>query len=40
MHTTITIESPIVSTPRVAQLRGLFDLPAEVLERGGYYHLV
>ncbi len=33
MHTTITVESPIVSTPRVAQLRGLFDLPAEATSR-------
>jgi GNAT superfamily N-acetyltransferase len=29
MSHTITVESPIVETPRVAQLRGLFDLPAE-----------
>jgi ABC-type ATPase involved in cell division len=26
MQTTITVESPIIETPRVAQLRGLFDL--------------
>jgi GNAT superfamily N-acetyltransferase/ABC-type ATPase involved in cell division len=33
MHATITVESPIASTPRVAQLRGLFDLPAQVTSR-------
>src|SRR5437660_2318551 len=33
MHATITVESPIVSTPRVAQLRGLFDLPAQATSR-------
>jgi GNAT superfamily N-acetyltransferase len=33
MHATITVESPIASTPRVAQLRGLFDLPAEATSR-------
>jgi ABC-type nitrate/sulfonate/bicarbonate transport system ATPase subunit len=27
MKTTITVECPIVQTPRVAQVRGLFDLP-------------
>jgi len=27
MKTTITVESPIIETPRVAQVRGLFDLP-------------
>jgi ABC-type lipoprotein export system ATPase subunit len=27
MKTTITVETPIVETPRVAQVRGLFDLP-------------
>jgi ABC-type Mn2+/Zn2+ transport system ATPase subunit len=27
MHTTITVESQIVETPRVAQIRGLFDMP-------------
>src|SRR5262245_60500331 len=33
MSLTITIESPIVETPRVAQLRGLFDLLAERTSR-------
>jgi GNAT superfamily N-acetyltransferase/ABC-type Mn2+/Zn2+ transport system ATPase subunit len=33
MHAIITVESPIVSTPRVAQLRGLFDLSAEATSR-------
>src|SRR5947209_1567520 len=33
MHTTITVESVITPTPRVAQLRGLFDLPAENASR-------
>src|SRR5260370_2126932 len=28
MKTTITVESPVVESPRVAQVRGLFDLPA------------
>jgi energy-coupling factor transporter ATP-binding protein EcfA2 len=28
MNTTITVESPILESPRVAQVRGLFDLPA------------
>src|SRR5262249_49803265 len=26
---TVTVESPVEETPRVAQVRGLFDLPAE-----------
>jgi GNAT superfamily N-acetyltransferase/alpha-D-ribose 1-methylphosphonate 5-triphosphate synthase subunit PhnL len=29
MNATITVESPIVESPRVAQVRGVFDLPAE-----------
>jgi ABC-type transport system involved in cytochrome c biogenesis ATPase subunit len=29
MRLTITVESPVIETPRLAQLRGLFDLPAE-----------
>jgi energy-coupling factor transporter ATP-binding protein EcfA2 len=29
----ITLETPVVETPRVAQLRGLFDLPAERTSR-------
>jgi ABC-type transport system involved in cytochrome c biogenesis ATPase subunit/GNAT superfamily N-acetyltransferase len=33
MNTTITVESVIAETPRVAQLRGLFDLPAEARSR-------
>jgi GNAT superfamily N-acetyltransferase len=33
MHTTITVESAIAATPRVAQLRGLFDLRAEANSR-------
>src|SRR5262245_55728525 len=33
MSLTITVESPIAETPRVAQLRGLFDLPAERTSR-------
>jgi GNAT superfamily N-acetyltransferase len=28
MNTIITVESPVVESPRVAQVRGLFDLPA------------
>ena len=28
MRATVTVESPVVESPRVAQLRGLFDLPA------------
>ena len=31
MH--ITVESPIVDTPRVQQVRGMFDLPAEKISR-------
>ena len=27
MKTTITVETPIIETPRIAQVRGLFDLP-------------
>jgi ABC-type Mn2+/Zn2+ transport system ATPase subunit/GNAT superfamily N-acetyltransferase len=33
MQTTITLETPVISTPRVAQLRGLFDLSAETASR-------
>jgi hypothetical protein len=33
MSVTITVESPIVESPRVLQLRGLFDLPAERTSR-------
>ncbi len=33
MSLTITVETPIVETPRTAQLRGLFDLPAERASR-------
>jgi ABC-type lipoprotein export system ATPase subunit/GNAT superfamily N-acetyltransferase len=33
MSLTITVESPVVASPRVAQLRGLFDLPAEQTSR-------
>ena len=33
MHANIIVEAQIVSTPRVAQLRGLFDLPAEATSR-------
>jgi ABC-type transport system involved in cytochrome c biogenesis ATPase subunit len=33
MEATITVESPVVESPRVAQLRGLFDLPAEKTAR-------
>ena len=33
MHATITVESPIVETSRVAQVRGLFDLPPERTSR-------
>ncbi len=29
MKTTITLETPVVESPRVAQVRGLFDLPEE-----------
>jgi hypothetical protein len=33
MHAVITVESPVVETARVAQVRGLFDLPAEKVSR-------
>jgi ABC-type lipoprotein export system ATPase subunit/GNAT superfamily N-acetyltransferase len=33
MHTTITVESPILETARVAQVRGLFDLTEEKTSR-------
>src|SRR5690242_10003312 len=33
MHTTITVESPILESARVAQLRGMFDLAAEKSSR-------
>src|SRR4051812_43475841 len=33
MHATITVETPIVNSPRVAQVAGLFDLPAETTSR-------
>lgn len=33
MSLTITVESPVVESPRVLQLRGLFDLPAERTSR-------
>jgi GNAT superfamily N-acetyltransferase len=33
MHATITVELAVLATPRVAQLRGLFDLPAEATSR-------
>jgi ABC-type transport system involved in cytochrome c biogenesis ATPase subunit len=33
MHAVITVESPIAETPRVAQLRGMFDLAAEQTSR-------
>src|SRR5438128_12400282 len=33
MKTTITVESPVVESARVAQVRGLFDLPAEKTSR-------
>ena len=33
MHALITVESPIADTPRVAQLRGMFDLAAEQTSR-------
>src|ERR687887_1140968 len=29
MRTTVTVSSAVVETPRVLQVRGLFDLPAE-----------
>src|SRR5262249_14206743 len=31
--TTITVESPVAESPRVAQVRGLFDLPEEKTSR-------
>lgn len=33
MQVTIAVESPILETPRVAQVRGLFELPAEKTSR-------
>src|SRR4051794_4241181 len=33
MKTTITVESPVIESPRVAQVRGLFDLPPENTSR-------
>jgi ABC-type ATPase involved in cell division len=33
MHAVITVESPVVETARLAQVRGLFDLPAEKVSR-------
>src|SRR5215469_1557535 len=33
MHAVITVESPVVETARVAQVRGLFDLPPEKVSR-------
>jgi energy-coupling factor transporter ATP-binding protein EcfA2 len=33
MRTTIAVESPIIDTPRVEQVRGLFDLPPEQTSR-------
>src|SRR5262249_49916975 len=33
MHATITVESAVVETPRVTQVRGLFDLPAQKTSR-------
>src|SRR5262249_1609169 len=33
MSVTITVESPVVESPRVLQLRGLFDLPVEHTSR-------
>src|SRR6516165_4142759 len=33
MHANIVVESRVISTPRVAQLRGLFDLSAEGTSR-------
>src|SRR5438270_296107 len=33
MHVAITVESPVVESPRVAQIRGLFDLPPEKTAR-------
>ena len=34
MHTQITLETPIVDTPRVLQLRGMFDLAPASVSRG------
>jgi hypothetical protein len=33
MHATITVESPIIESPRVALIRGMFDLPADLTTR-------
>jgi ABC-type transport system involved in cytochrome c biogenesis ATPase subunit len=33
MHATVTVESAVVESPRVAQMRGLFDLPAAQMSR-------
>src|SRR5947209_2798512 len=33
MHTVVTVESVVAETPRVLQVRGLFDLPAERTSR-------
>lgn len=33
MRAVITVESPIAESPRVQQVRGLFDLPAEKTSR-------
>jgi energy-coupling factor transporter ATP-binding protein EcfA2 len=33
MHTSIVVETPIEETPRVAQVRGMFDLPRMTAER-------
>jgi GNAT superfamily N-acetyltransferase len=33
MHTILTVETPVRATPRVLQLRGLFDLPEEKTSR-------
>jgi GNAT superfamily N-acetyltransferase len=33
MHALITVESPVVESPRVAQMRGMFDLAAEKCSR-------
>ena len=33
MSVTINVESPILDTPRVAQVRGLFDLPQQAVSR-------
>src|ERR1700749_4733620 len=32
-HMNIVVETPIAETPRVAQIRGMFDLPAEKSSR-------